>query len=1384
MSSPDFRTFVSSLIDGPSGHAAWLSGHSAPSGDEFFTHYVGDPAHQDGLLWQYESWRSEHGYTEVRPWNGTEALARSVPAPEIPSPGTVLPWNTPGGPPFADAFLADSTGTAALQGHFGVGNTNALGAGIFAHWQAVRTFEFDGDIYEEDTAPYSIRFWGFMKWASVLRSRLLGIPVFAIPVVYDVDGVPLSDIEFMDVANRWHTVWHGGSACPLVTSEATDNAFAPAESPYGQFCGRRGQPGEFLRFHRNVLDTYDHWRRRAGMPLVARWRPDGLHFHGDFINGHTIDEVDLDDNNSTVEYQQIKDRVQHFNTLADLADFCEGDLHSAGHNAPESGDIADINTNNYSPRFFAWHRWIDYLWEVRQPRFTSFRHVASDGTTVDQILTVVRPTPNPDRNEPNNAVTSLIADGRGSLWVRYNVRPETWNRPINLTITAQVFRNSADLTPVAGLDATPVIVNAVAQGAESGAVELVFPGLEGGDGAFARVTLPGGAIAFKNQRIRITGHVVPQGNISTSFAAGNDTFEHDEVLDITLVRESNPPDVSTLLNKSAYSLDEIVVNAAGAAQSAFPNAFFVVLQDPPAAPPGLGTASIFADPEHTAVSGIFADLALKPAIDVVDELGNPVNWVTLVATDAFKENAALPDHVSQRVLFRYLAIFDVAQFTALLPNAGDTRYAQLRVTARDRAGNSVTNILSPRIKLFHQPHPYMIDVQGQNPSWLSIDTRVFSVAETASKFGHSVSASGSPSQYIKEVIGEFNGGTQDFSSIPAEEDQAPLELAPQENGVNVYNFALARVRMRTQAQVNDVRVFFRLFTTAVSNLSFTSENYPTTTGASPIALLGRTGGSEIVSIPFFADPRVETRDSMGGMSMSTQPDGANVQPFAVTPPGGETIRYFGVHLDINSNVPRFPQAPSGDGPFPTAQCVSIRDILRGQHQCMVGEVFFEPQDPTEPNTTPGTSDHLAQRNLLIVEAANPGEVTTHTAQHSFDLVLPTRKERDTVAAWSRLESEKTRRRVLSRANRANVAGARARDGAAFTEARTTATLFRSLERSSAVAALEMGQLAPDTVSRAPGITTGYEFGFDELIFFWNNIPKGSRVEVYLPSLPVEYVTFLRDRRGAPRTVRIVDANTLLLEVGEVTYLPIPSVGAGRVAGLVSVTLPDGIKAGELYRLDVMHVRPATGMVLGGFRLSIPVRKAQQMYRRAAALVPVFERRLAITPASNRWHPILARQLDYFKARATGLAQEAADECADGSAKGGRFRIIVEKIRILDASGPLVHGSGRVSFTARVTTTGGAGRMTRLPAAGSYPVREQFGGLVIDVGTEIYRGPLSGGLTVNIYSTEQDERDDHDRYLRRFTGKPTSWVGAYRPSDQMRDPENVGDWQVWYRIEQF
>jgi hypothetical protein len=209
-----------------------------------------------------------------------------------------------------------------------------------------------------------------MKWAQGTRSRLLGIPVFRIPIIYDADGVPLSDVEFLDLFNRWHNSWHtAATAATATTSPLTSNPFAPSHSPLGQLLARINGPGqEFLWFHRELLATYDSWRRRGGMPAVTRYRPGALHFHQTVINGTALlPEVDIPVDPAG-ELTVIKDRVRHFNTPDTLGAYLEGAVHGNGHTSPENREIADIYTDNYSPRFFGWHRWIDYCWEVRQPR--------------------------------------------------------------------------------------------------------------------------------------------------------------------------------------------------------------------------------------------------------------------------------------------------------------------------------------------------------------------------------------------------------------------------------------------------------------------------------------------------------------------------------------------------------------------------------------------------------------------------------------------------------------------------------------------------------------------------------------------------------------------------------------------------------------------------------------------------------------------------------------------------------------------------------------------------------------------------------------------------------------------------------------------------------
>jgi hypothetical protein len=124
--------------------------------------------------------------------------------------------------------------------------------------------------------------------------------------------------------------------------------------------------------------------------------------------------------------------------------------------------------------------------------------------------------------------------------------------------------------------------------------------------------------------------------------------------------------------------------------------------------------------------------------------------------------------------------------------------------------------------------------------------------------------------------------------------------------------------------------------------------------------------------------------------MRTQPDPGNVVDF--DPISGEQLertRYYGCWLDFNQTVPRFPlalPADLSDGPYEDA--VSILDLLRGAHQCLIAEVLAAVgSDLITIGQGPSQSDKLAQRNLAIEGVPNPGGPETRTIQAPFDLKL-------------------------------------------------------------------------------------------------------------------------------------------------------------------------------------------------------------------------------------------------------------------------------------------------------------------------------------------------------------------------------------------------------------
>jgi Zinc carboxypeptidase len=589
----------------------------------------------------------------------------------------------------------------------------------------------------------------------------------------------------------------------------------------------------------------------------------------------------------------------------------------------------------------------------------------------------------------------------------------------------------------------------------------------------------------------------------------------------------------------------------------------------------------------------------SPTIHFLSSINGPqINSISATVTATDLENAAAPN-TPQRISFTFQVNFqNTSAFNA------ETRDIFMQATF---AGIHDVALLH----LTKQPNPYMLD----GPiTWLSTDVRVFQLrpnhkVNSASNvvLGNPDTDSNAPFTYIQSLLTELrnfgNNPAPPFENISQDEEASQLELSRTVGGVRVLNFAVAKVRYRANTQnAVDVRVFFRTFNTMVSDLSYTTnpsadvQNYKRSADGK-VPLLGTNAffsgaGNQIVSIPYFAERRINS----ASQHMSNQTDDSNKQTL-VHAGSTEALQYFGCWLDFNQTEPQFPtNVPTGsDGPF--SGRVSIPQLMRGIHTCMVAEIRFQPgaTDPIANGATPSSSNRLSQRNLAIVESDNPGTVATHTVQHTL-LMKPSK--------------------VTGRS--------------------TTAAL-------SAIGPLETGGK------------------FDELVIRWKDLPRDTQANIYAPDWNADEILAVASTlRAGPQALSKVDANTIACAVGDITYIPIPARQQPMPA-LLTLKLPLTVRDGEQFRIDVQqHSGPtfqralpnrgdieggtkglkdvnfSTRKVLGAFRLRVVVKIGEplltKLVRNLAVLRYIFE----AIPASDRWHPVFVRYIGQLSDQIKGL----------------------------------------------------------------------------------------------------------------------------------------------------
>lgn len=630
-----------------------------------------------------------------------------------------------------------------------------------------------------------------------------------------------------------------------------------------------------------------------------------------------------------------------------------------------------------------------------------------------------------------------------------------------------------------------------------------------------------------------------------------------------------------ILNHSTFSHEEVQATSGGAAAATFVRSLYVDYDG-------------FRDPELTGFPAFTLTWAGGGSV--------PANQVRLEFAARYTEASPPHPDIPTRITYAYHVIFDTLDaYNGWLDRRDiDVRFVHGGVECE------------ARIKLTKSPNPYMIDVEpdGTNPYWLSTDVRVFKFRPGETRYGSTFPASpagDAPYTFVRSVIDRLRNGMLSFNAFPIEQQDAVLDgaylsgMPPQAT----FNFAVAKVRYRaTTTTAQNVRCFFRLCNVATTGLEFnTSTVYRSTPGPNPVPLLGIAGG-KLVSIPFTNEPRINTVTGQpGAAALTGQPLSAayDIQSIAPSAGGAEVTAYFGVYLDINQPVKRFPPNPVGDGPYAEQASQPIRDLLRGWHNCLVAEIWLDV-DPTEPGSTPANSDNLSQRNLAIVGLENPGLAASRTAMHAFE-VSPSKTAK----------------------------------GEAFLNPKTAST-----------------SPLMEVAARRPRLP-------DELMFDWHNLPPDAEATVYFSDLDTSKLGPLLDSRISPPSFTILDAHTIRFRIGDCGWLPLPGEREVRIPALLAIKLPDGIIEGQLYKASVHQVDGRTNQIVGSFTLEMPVSRAEFLLPEAKRQLSFLGHILTTLDLADRWRPLFEKWVMHLHGRVDALGGDSGRVRPNPDGSGEPYR---------------------------------------------------------------------------------------------------------------------------------
>jgi hypothetical protein len=302
--------------------------------------------------------------------------------------------------------------------------------------------------------------------------------------------------------------------------------------------------------------------------------------------------------------------------------------------------------------------------------------------------------------------------------------------------------------------------------------------------------------------------------------------------------------------------------------------------------------------------------------------------------------------------------------------------------------------------------------------------------------------------------------------------------------------------------------------------------------------------------------------------------------------------YYGCWLDINQpNDLRFPIQPSppNGGPF-TGTLLSIADLIRGTHQCMVAEINFDLEAITPQGISTASSDKLSQRNLAIDNSENPGSPETHRVQHTFAIhpttstPLPKQGPDELMIAWGN------------------------------TPVGSLATVYLPGVRASEVLDLAARNFNLQTLERVDDHTLSCKTGGVTYV----PIPAGGVLDLAgLITLDLSASV----RRG--QTFQIV--------LRQVMDTPAPQ-STTQQPGVTETTA----RSNRLAEAVVERRPTPSRHILGAFEFAVQVKTASEILPGDQRNLTALERVAAKIPLENRWYPVFERYISQLGGRIKAL----------------------------------------------------------------------------------------------------------------------------------------------------